>query len=98
MPHVVVVSDIRGILSHEPTAYLDLAHQYEMLRLIRDQIGRGTGIFMILHDINLAAQFADRMLLLNQGRVEAVGDPSASACGARHWADCHGRGLHSRVV
>ena len=65
------------LLLDEPTTYLDVAHQMELLELLRDlNAGRGTTIVMVLHELNLAARFADHLVALCQGRVVAAGDPS----------------------
>lgn len=63
------------ILLDEPTSSLDLAHQQATLKLIRELTAAGAGVFIILHDVNLAAQFADRLLLLHKGGIVSVGDP-----------------------
>jgi len=64
------------LLLDEPTSALDLSHQYDSMSLLRDlnrQSGRG--VVVILHDINLAARFADRVLALKGGRVVFDGAP-----------------------
>ncbi len=62
------------LLLDEPTANLDLAHQAAMLKLVRGRCrGRGTAAIVVTHDINLAAEFADRVLLLKSGRTLASG-------------------------
>lgn len=65
------------ILLDEPTSFLDLGYQIETLRLL-DAIRRerGTGIVMVLHDINQAARFADRIIALHAGRVHCQGPPA----------------------
>lgn len=63
-------------LFDEPTAALDLAHQLDFLAIARDLAARGAGVLLILHDINLAARFADRIVLLEGGRVLAKGLPA----------------------
>jgi iron complex transport system ATP-binding protein len=66
----------RALLLDEPTAHLDLAYQVEILRLARRQaLERKVGVIAVLHDLNLAAAFADRMAILFRGRVAAVGAP-----------------------
>ncbi|MEM7288022.1 MAG: ABC transporter ATP-binding protein [Actinomycetota bacterium] len=60
----------------EPTTFLDIGHQWEVLELVRrlnDQ--RGLTVLMVLHDLNHAASFSDHMVVLQQGRVVADGDP-----------------------
>lgn len=65
----------RYLLLDEPTSNLDLAHQHLTLRLARKFSLEGVGILIILHDLNLAARYADRIYLLKQGRILASGKP-----------------------
>ncbi|MHA0856968.1 ABC transporter ATP-binding protein [Paenibacillus sp. CMAA1364] len=61
----------------EPTTYLDITYQIEILDLLTDlNRKRGTTIVMVLHDINLAARYADHMFALRQGKLVAEGEPS----------------------
>ncbi|WP_205635459.1 ABC transporter ATP-binding protein [Actinomyces gaoshouyii] len=65
------------LLLDEPTTFLDLAHQVEVLDLLTDlNRERGTTIVMVLHDINLSARYADHIIAMRQGRVVASGAPS----------------------
>jgi iron complex transport system ATP-binding protein len=67
----------RYLLLDEPTAALDIAQQYRFLELaVRLARERGIGILAILHDLNLAARFADRLLLLRDGRPVVSGSPA----------------------
>jgi len=62
------------LLLDEPTTYLDLAHQVEMLDLLRDlNTQRGTTIVMVLHELNLAARYADHVIAMKDGRVVQQG-------------------------
>ena len=62
------------LLLDEPTSSLDLGHQQETLELVNDlRVERGLTVLMTMHDLNLAAQFADRLVLLSEGRVVADG-------------------------
>jgi iron complex transport system ATP-binding protein len=64
------------LLLDEPTSALDLAGQHRVLALARELTQRGLAVVAVLHDLNLAARYADRVLLLNRGRVAcAVGSP-----------------------
>lgn len=64
------------LLLDEPTANLDLAHQAAMLSLVRERCDeRGSSAVVVTHDVNLAATFADRVLLLKSGRTLASGVP-----------------------
>ena len=65
----------RFLLLDEPTANLDLAHQHEVLGAVRRFASTGVGVVMVLHDLNLAQRYADRVLLLHEGRVHACGRP-----------------------
>jgi iron complex transport system ATP-binding protein len=65
------------LLLDEPTTFLDVAHQVEVLDLLTDlNRTRGTTIVMVLHDLNLAARYADHLVALASGRVHAVGTPA----------------------
>ena len=59
----------------EPTASLDIRHEMEILELLKASADRGMTIFLITHHLDLAARFADRLLLLDRGRVAAEGEP-----------------------
>ena len=64
------------LLLDEPTANLDLSHQANLLSLVRNRCDRNdTAALVITHDINLAAQFADHLLLMKQGRAVHSGTP-----------------------
>ncbi|MBS4752916.1 ABC transporter ATP-binding protein [Nocardioides sp. zg-ZUI104] len=64
------------LLLDEPTTYLDLAHQVEMLDLLADlNETAGTTIVMVLHELNLAARYADRLVAMKDGRIVAAGTP-----------------------
>ena len=66
----------RHLLLDEPTASLDLRHQAGTLALARAVSRQGVGVLAVLHDLNLAAMFADQILVLQQGRVAALGMPA----------------------
>ena len=64
------------LLLDEPTTFLDVAHQVEVLDLLTDlNRDRGTTIVMVLHDINLAARYADHLFALRDGRLVAERPP-----------------------
>ena len=64
------------LLLDEPTANLDLAHQATILALVRKRCdSRGTSALVITHDINLAAEFSNQILLMKDGRSVAFGEP-----------------------
>lgn len=59
----------------EPTNGLDILHQQQLLIQARDMADRGYGVICILHDINLAAAYADQIMILKRGKVQALGTP-----------------------
>jgi iron complex transport system ATP-binding protein len=61
------------MLLDEPTANLDLQHQYEVMELLQTLIGNGLTVIMAIHDLNLALTFCSRFLLLNNGIIVANG-------------------------
>ena len=65
------------LLLDEPTTFLDLANQIEVLDLLKDlNDARGTTIAIVLHDINLAARYADHVIAMKDGRIVASGAPA----------------------
>ncbi|WP_457947024.1 ABC transporter ATP-binding protein [Pseudarthrobacter sp. alpha12b] len=65
------------LLLDEPTTYLDLAHQVEVLDLVTDlNRSRGTTVAIVLHDLNLAARYANHVIAMKDGAVAAVGSPA----------------------
>lgn len=67
----------RVLVLDEPTASLDVRHEMEVFELVRRLAGEGIATLLITHHLNLAARYADRLLLLRQGRVAADGLPAA---------------------
>lgn len=65
----------RYLLLDEPTNSLDLAYQQQVLRIAKQLAANGTGVLAILHDLNLAAQYADRIVMLKDGCIVAEGHP-----------------------
>lgn len=64
------------LLLDEPTTFLDPAHQWEILTLVRAlNRDQGRTVVMVLHDLNLAARFADQIAVIHRGRIVAVGTP-----------------------
>ncbi|MFP3964344.1 ABC transporter ATP-binding protein [Actinomadura fulvescens] len=75
---LALAQDTPALLLDEPTTYLDLRHQLEVLRLVgrlRDE--RRLTVLMVLHDLDLAARFAERLVALRDGHVAADGPPDS---------------------
>jgi iron complex transport system ATP-binding protein len=65
------------LLLDEPTSNLDIRHQLEVMHTIKSIIRKkGISAIMALHDLNLAARFADKIVLMNGGGIVSVGDPA----------------------
>ncbi|NIX91481.1 heme ABC transporter ATP-binding protein [Pseudomonas fulva] len=65
------------LLLDEPTSMLDPLHQHTTLEAVRRFADRGASVLLILHDLNLAARYCDRILLLEQGRSYALDSPAS---------------------
>ncbi|MFI6411723.1 ABC transporter ATP-binding protein [Streptomyces sp. NPDC050585] len=73
---MALAQDTRVLLLDEPTTYLDLRHQLEVMRtVVRLREERGLTVLMVLHDLGHAARFAYRIVALRDGRVAADGPP-----------------------
>ncbi|MGH8564284.1 MAG: heme ABC transporter ATP-binding protein [Gammaproteobacteria bacterium] len=69
----------RFLLLDEPNAGLDLAHEHGVLGLIRRLCReQGIGVLMVLHDLQLASRYADRVIVLKEGRVLTAGPPDSA--------------------
>lgn len=67
----------RYLLLDEPTSSLDLPHQHLTLQLARQFSHENTGVLVVLHDLNLAANYADRLCLMKDGKVYREGNPGS---------------------
>ena len=70
-----VVQDTGVLLLDEPTSTLDLRHQELVMEVLRQLAAEAKSVVAVLHDLNLAAAYADRILLMAGGRVQAFGTP-----------------------
>jgi len=65
------------LLLDEPTAHLDITHKIKVLDLIRKLNKKyGLTVLIVLHDLNLASQYCDKLILLNEGKIYKIGTPS----------------------
>jgi iron complex transport system ATP-binding protein len=60
----------------EPTASLDVAHEMEIWEILREEAAAGRAVLLTTHHLNLAARYADRLVLIDRGRVAAAGRPA----------------------
>lgn len=75
---MLIAQDAGCLLLDEPISALDVAHQVEVLSLVRRlSRERGIGVVMVLHDVNMAARFCDEIVALRGGRLIARGEPGA---------------------
>lgn len=74
---MVLAQDTPTVCLDEPTNHLDVQHQLECLDLVR-RLNRELGktVIVVLHDLNLAARYADHLVLMKQGRIRAQGNPA----------------------
>ncbi len=68
----------RVLLLDEPTSKLDIRHQLEVMDIIRTLVDkRGLLSILVIHDLNLASRYADRLIMLKEGKIYAAGDPAS---------------------
>ena len=72
---MALAQDTDYVFLDEPTTHLDIAHQLELMKLLRVLADRGKGIVMVLHDLPLAFTFSDRIILLDRGRAAMDAEP-----------------------
>ena len=77
---MALAQDTEYILLDEPTTYLDIAHQLELMKILRQLADQGKGIITVTHDIQMAFSFSDRIILLHEGSVFDSGTPE-EVCG-----------------
>ncbi len=65
----------RYMFLDEPTANLDLLFELQMIRLLKAKAKNGIGVLLIIHDLNLASKFSDKIVILKEGNLIAFGEP-----------------------
>jgi len=91
---MALAQDTEILLLDEPTTFLDLAHQIEVLDLLYElNQSRGRTIVMVLHDLNQACRYADHLVAVRQGQIYAQGVPmqvmTEAMVGEVFGLDCH---------
>lgn len=74
----VLAGEPRWILADEPLAALDLAHRFTLIDHLRKAAGAGAGVVIVLHDLAMAVNHADHVLVLDEGRLVAEGKPTGA--------------------
>ena len=72
---MALAQDTDYILLDEPTTYLDIAHQLELMRILRKLADSGKGIVTVMHDLPLAFDFSDRLAVMNNGMISIQATP-----------------------
>lgn len=73
---MALAQDTDYILLDEPTTYLDISHQLELMRILRELANSGKGIVTVMHDIPLAFDFSDEITIIHNGNALRKGSPS----------------------
>lgn len=72
---MVLAQDTNIIMLDEPTTYLDISYQIELMKLIRGLKEQGKSLIVVLHDLNQAARYCDLLVVLKSGKLKAMGTP-----------------------
>ncbi|GAA2041951.1 ABC transporter ATP-binding protein [Yaniella flava] len=72
---MVLAQQTEYVLLDEPTSFLDIAHQIDVLRLCRSMTANGRTVLAVLHDLNQAARYADELVVMHHGKLVAQGAP-----------------------
>ena len=71
-----LAQDTGLLLLDEPTQHLDINHQLSLLEMLSSMCSRGVAVIMVMHDLNLASQYCDRIIVMLKGREYARGEPA----------------------
>lgn len=72
---MVLAQDTDIVMLDEPTTYLDLSHQIELMELMRTMNEQGKTVIVVLHDLNQACRYCDHLVVLKRGQLMAQGSP-----------------------
>ena len=72
---MVLAQDTEYIILDEPTTYLDLSYQIELLEMMQKMNKKGKTIIVVLHDLNQACRYCDHLVVMKKGQLIAQGDP-----------------------
>lgn len=98
---MALAGETETLILDEPTTYLDISCQIEFMKILKSLKEEGRTVVAILHDLNAALQYADRILVMKEGRVSGIGTPNqifesgileeAFGIGAHRFLDEEGR-------
>ncbi len=72
---MILAQDTDIIMLDEPTTYLDLSHQIELMKLMQAMKDKGKTVIVVLHDLNQACRYSDHLVVMKEGAVIAEGEP-----------------------
>ncbi|HHG3226000.1 Fe(3+) dicitrate ABC transporter ATP-binding protein FecE [Vibrio parahaemolyticus] len=72
---MVMAQDTDVVMLDEPTTYLDLSHQVELMKLMRQMNDKGKTVVVVLHDLNQACRYCDHLVVLEKGQLVTQGTP-----------------------
>ncbi len=72
---MIVAQDTEIVMLDEPTTYLDLSHQIELMRMMQNMHAQGKTVIVVLHDLNQACRYCDHLVVLKQGQLVTQGAP-----------------------
>lgn len=70
-----LIQEADVLLLDEPTAHLDVHYQFEFMEVVRELVSRGRTVVAVFHDLEIAARYADALIILDRGRIAAEGLP-----------------------
>lgn len=72
---MILAQDTNIVMLDEPTTYLDLSHQIELMNIMREMNKQGKTVVVVLHDLNQACRYCDHLIVLKEGALVAQGTP-----------------------
>lgn len=72
---MILAQDTNIVMLDEPTTYLDLSHQIELMKIMREMNNKGKTVIVVLHDLNQACRYCDQLVVLKKGQLVAQGTP-----------------------
>ncbi|MFA0440997.1 ferric citrate ABC transporter ATP-binding protein FecE [Vibrio sp. 10N.286.49.C2] len=73
---MIIAQDTDIVMLDEPTTYLDLSHQIELMNLMHDMHQKGKTVIVVLHDLNQACRYCEHLVVLEKGKLIAQGSPN----------------------